>query len=76
MSKDKVTEAATLDDRLELARTNLTTAREQAVVQLNGIDNQLFLIDQLQHPEKFEAAEPEDDAPPTHNQEDDGIPRM
>ena len=43
-------EPVPLETRLMVKRDQLKLAREQFVLQLNGIDNQLFLIDQMLNP--------------------------
>ena len=54
-----------LDERVREHQTSLIAARDQLRLQLNGVENQLYLIDQLLNPKPVpEEAPPPPDTPP------------
>lgn len=47
-----------LEGRLKAKMTALTTTRDQIRMQLNGIENQLYILDQMINPKPEEAPQP------------------
>ncbi len=64
MSKPEITPTPTptLEERMKAQREALVGAIEQARLQLNGLTNQLYIIDQLLNPAP--SSEPESASPP------------
>ena len=54
----------TLEDRMKEKRATLIAMREQTHLQLVGLDNQLFLIDQLLNPAPEPPPEPDSNSTP------------
>ncbi len=52
-----------IEARMEAKKAVLLKAKEQYLAQLNGIENQLLVIDQLQHPENDPMPGEEEPAP-------------
>ena len=60
----RVTPIPTLMERILEQKKALLTMQENLRLQMNGVANQLFLIDQLLNPEPAAEAPPDTDTPP------------
>ena len=58
-----------MEDRMKAKRTELVAARERATMELNGLVNQIYVIDQLLNPKPPEPAEK-----PQEAEEAKGVP--